>query len=106
MDERNNDVCSLDEEKDCECFQSKHMDIWSDEQTTMMLHGRQLLDDWSPSESSKTRKIILQYHQNHDQLMFKTLVIPKLEKRKQIILYLQVKIRHFGERRMLIKVNK
>jgi len=62
MDERNNDVCSLDEEKDCECFQSKHMDIWSDEQTTMMLHGRQLLDDWSPSENSKTRKIILQYH--------------------------------------------
>ncbi len=31
MDERNNDVCSSDEEKDCEWFQSKHMDIWSDE---------------------------------------------------------------------------
>ncbi len=62
VDEKNNDLCSSNEKKDCERFQSKHMDIWNDEQTMTMLHGGQVLEDCSPSENNRTRKRILQYH--------------------------------------------
>jgi len=82
------------------------MDIWNDEQTMMVLHGGQVLEDYNPNESSKIRKRILQYHWNHDQLMFKTLVILKPKEHKQIILDLHIEIGHFGERCKLVEVNK
>jgi hypothetical protein len=64
--EGNNVESSSDEEKDCEWLQSKHMDIWNDEQTMTVLHGRQVLEDYNLSESSRIRKRILQFHWNHD----------------------------------------
>jgi hypothetical protein len=51
------------------------MDIWN-EQTMMVLHGP------NPCEINMIRKRVLQYHWNHDQLMFKTLVVPKQKKQK------------------------
>jgi hypothetical protein len=38
--------------------------------------------------------------------MFKSLVVLKLEKRKQIILYLHFEIGHFGEGCILVEMNK
>jgi hypothetical protein len=58
------------------------MDIWNDEQTMMVLHGRQIPIHCNLGDINMIKKRILQYHWNHDQLMFKTLVVPKLEKHK------------------------
>jgi len=106
VDEGNSVKSSSNQEKDCEWLQCKHMDIWNDEQIMTMLHGRQVLEDCNLSEISKIRKRILQYHWNHDQLMFKTLVVPKPKERKQIILDLHTEIGHFGEGSKLPKMNK
>jgi hypothetical protein len=38
VDEGNSAKSSSNEEKDCEWLQSKHMDIWNDEQTMIVLH--------------------------------------------------------------------
>jgi hypothetical protein len=82
------------------------MDIWNDEQIMTVLHGGQVPEDCNLSESSKINKRILQYHWNHDQLMFKTLIVPKPEERKQIILDLYTEIGHFGEGSTHPEMNK
>jgi hypothetical protein len=54
------------------------MDVWEDELCMIMFNGRQLLLDVEKEEKSKVEKCIFQYYWSHDCLMFKGLVVPRL----------------------------
>jgi hypothetical protein len=45
----------------------------------MVMNGGQVHVDCNTSESVRTKKRIFYYHWNHGKLMFKELIVPKLE---------------------------
>jgi hypothetical protein len=55
------------------------MEIWDDKMCFTILNGNQLLDDYDEVEKSRIRKRILHYYWRDDYLMFKGLVVLKLD---------------------------
>jgi hypothetical protein len=48
----------------------------------------------------------MRYYWNHDNLVFKGLIVPKPNECQHIVMDLHNEIGHFGEGRMLAKINK
>lgn len=56
-------------------------------------------------EKSRIRKWILHYYWNNENLMFKDLIMPKLNERSQQIFEIHNEIGYFGEGRTLVEIN-
>jgi hypothetical protein len=70
-----------------------------------VLNGNQIPIDCDEREKSRIAKRILYYYLSNGSLMFKGLVIPKLEEWRQIIMDIHNEIGHFGEGRTFAKVK-
>jgi hypothetical protein len=81
------------------------MEIWDDELCLSVLNGNQIPIDCDERERLRIDKCILYYYQSNDSLMFKGLVVPKLEIQRQIIMDIHNEIGHFGEGKFFTKVN-
>ncbi len=108
MDAEINPIDVSNSEEDIEIREmGKHMDIWNDETCMILLLGGtldQVLDD--AIEVDRTKRRLLNYHWRKDTLLFKNLVLLKLEERKALVKDIHEEIGHFSEGRTLIEVKR
>lgn len=57
------------------------MERWDDDMAMLVLIGRQLIIECEEAKESKVDKRILNYYWSNDNLMFKGLVVPRLNER-------------------------
>lgn len=78
---------SFEADNDWEC--SKNVEIRDDRLNMTIPKNKQFFVDCDEMEKSRVGKWVMHYQWNHDNLMFKGLVVPKPDERQQIIMDLQ-----------------
>lgn len=83
------------------------MDIWKDINYMKLLAGGSLNStNCDVVKKEKAKRKVMEYYWQDGMLMFLNLVILKLDDREEIVENIHMKIGHFNEQRILVKVNK
>jgi hypothetical protein len=83
------------------------MDIWEDNVSMALVTSGYLevkLDNTTNIE--RVKKCMMKYHWSEDTLFFQNLVVPRLAKRRMLIVKIHEEIGHFGAMRTLAEVKK